>query len=240
VSAPSDSVFRPATGPAHVLRILLMAALVLAVVGVVSGLLELRLISRAVVEGITQTEAEANDARQQLVAGVQLLVWLVTAVAFLVWFYRMHKNLPALGARDLEYGHGWAIGGFFFPILNLVRPMQVMREVWHGSDPEGLARDMNRSGPRFRVGWLTPPMVGWWWFFFLASGVTGGIGGRMALQMEPTIKMMQISGWLTVASDFLEIFGAVVAILLVAQLTRWQHERAERIAESSTERGVAV
>jgi hypothetical protein len=51
---------------------------------------------------------------------------LATAVGFLVWFHRAYTNLPALGIEPLPYATGWTIGAWLVPLLNLVRPKQIM------------------------------------------------------------------------------------------------------------------
>ena len=214
---------------------LLVATLVLSVVGIVSGLLQIELLSRATSGGISDAEAAANDSRQQVIGVLQFLLVLGTAVAFLTWLHRMHKNLPALGGRELKYTPGWAVGGFFVPFLNLVRPLQVMREVWHGSDPAGLERDDASGGPATRNQLGTPPLVGWWWALFLITSVLGNITARMAFAPNQTLDQLQAVSGLLVFSDLLEVPSVLVAIRLVGRLTSWQTERAELCRQRGTQ-----
>jgi hypothetical protein len=51
---------------------------------------------------ISDAEAAANDSRQQLTGILQIFVVPGTTVAFLVWFHRMHKSLPALGGPSVS------------------------------------------------------------------------------------------------------------------------------------------
>lgn len=60
---------------------------------------------------------------------------VLTIIAFLLWFYRVHRNLPALRAEHLKFTPGWAVGGWFVPVIGLFLPYQVMREVLRESDP---------------------------------------------------------------------------------------------------------
>src|SRR6185437_9304082 len=115
--SPPDRLARWAEG-------LLTASMALAVAGVVTALLAMTGSGEPVSDG----QLDLKQTAQALVAGLQLLVLIGGAVAFLMWFYRVHKNLLALRAANLEYSPGWAVGGFFVPFLNLVRPMHVMRE----------------------------------------------------------------------------------------------------------------
>ncbi len=118
---------------------LLIASLVLAVVAVISGLLQFKLLSR-LAEGsnYTMEEVTQNDSRQGIIGVFQILIWIRTAIAFLIWFHRVNKNLPSLRQTGLIFTPGWAVGFFFVPFFNLVRPFQAMRAAWHGSDqPHG-------------------------------------------------------------------------------------------------------
>ncbi len=231
MSIQSGASFSPADGAARWTKGLLVATLVLSIVGIISGFLQIELLSRAATGAISDAEAAANDSRQQLIGVLQFLLVLGTAVAFLMWFQRAHKNLPGLGGRELKYSPGWAVGGFFVPFLNLVRPLQVMREVWHGSDPSGLERDVASSGPSIRNQLGTPPLVGWWWALFLVSGFLGNITPRMAFAPNQTLDQLQALSGLLVFSDVIEIPSVLVAVRLVGRLTTWQGERAERVRQ---------
>lgn len=235
MSTQSVASFASADGSARWTKGLLVATLVLSVVAVVSGLLQIGLLSRAATGSISEVEAAANDSRQQLIGVLQLVLILVTAVAFMVWFHRVHKNLPNLGGRELKYTPGWAVGGFFVPFLNLVRPLQVMREVWHGSDPSGLERDLASGGPSIRNQLGTPSLVGWWWALFLVSNLLANIATRMAFAPNQTFDQLQLTSGLLVFSDALDVPSAFVAIRLVGRITGWQGERSDRIRQRGGE-----
>ena len=121
------------------------------------------------------------------------------------------------------------------PFLNLVRPLQVMREVWHGSDPSGLERDTASSGPSIRNQLGTPALVGWWWALFLISAFLGNITMRMGLAQNQTLDQLQAFSGLLVFSDILDVPSVLVAIRLVSRITRWQAERGDRIRQGGGE-----
>jgi len=97
------------------------------VVAVGSGASEVSLLQRASEGGaISDAAAQANDARQLAILVVQLLVTVVGAVFFIRWFSAAYKNLPSLGAENLRYGPGWAVGSWFVPILNFSDPRRLL------------------------------------------------------------------------------------------------------------------
>ncbi len=225
----------PSDGAARWTRGLLLAGLLLSVVGIFSGFLQIDLISRAATVGISDAEAAANDSRQQLIDVLQVAVYLGTVVAFLIWFHRVHKNLPALGGRELKYTPGWAVGGFFVPLLNLVRPLQVMREIWHGSDPAGADRDRTPDGPSIRNQLGTPALVGWWWALFLISGFLGNALTRTGFRQDLTIDELATLSNLLVLNDLIAIPSALLAFVLVGRTTGWQAQRRQLTLEPRRE-----
>lgn len=235
MSTQSVQLFAPADGAARWVKGLLVATLLLSIVAVVSGFLQAELVSRVATRGVSDAEAAASDSRQQLIGVLQVVVFIGTAVAFLIWFQRTHKNLPSLGGRELKYTPGWAVGGFFVPFLNLVRPLQTMREVWHGSDPSRLERDTASDGPSVRNRLGTPPLVGWWWALFLVSGFLGQITARMASAPNQTLDQLQTLTGLSILSDVLEVPSTLVTLRLVGRITAWQAERAERVRQTGGE-----
>ncbi|HSA94795.1 MAG TPA: DUF4328 domain-containing protein [Acidobacteriota bacterium] len=213
---------------------LLIATLAMATLAAVSGVLQIDLLSRiARGFGYTMDEAFRNDSRQQVLGILQLLLVIATTVIFLMWFHRVYKNLPSLGQRRPTFTPGWAVGFFFVPFLNLVRPFQAMREAWHGSDPGRLEPDVPSDGSEKRDRPATPPLVGWWWGLCLISGVVSNIVGRIYFYASKngTLAEAQTASVLMVVSDLLSIPGALVTIRLVGRLTRRQAEKVRLISE---------
>src|ERR1044072_835531 len=92
-----------------------------------------------------------------LLVFVLLPVYILTVIFFLIWLNRSYKNLTPLGAQHLEFSSGWAVGYWFIPFVNLLKPFQVVREVWNQSDPD--------ADPQlnFLTSTGTPALLGFWW-----------------------------------------------------------------------------
>ena len=174
---------------------------------------------------VSAADAEANDARVQLVAILALLVFLVTAVAFLLWIHRAHKNLESLGASQLDYSPGWAVGGFFVPFLNLIRPFQVMREIWKASDPD--VDYQNASSWQYAA---SSPLIGFWWGTWILSGVLGRLVfsfSRDAKTVDALLSMTHLS----IASDVVNLIPAVLVVVLIRSIEARQQQKHERLTE---------
>ncbi|MEE2641242.1 MAG: DUF4328 domain-containing protein [Planctomycetota bacterium] len=130
--------FQPIAGLGKAAMILLVLGALVDLLSLGSSAMQWALLNQIKNGGeITEAAAQANDVREMLIGLVTLLVYLVTAIVFLVWFHRAYKNLPALGGRNLATTPGWATGSFFIPILNLFRPYQAVAEIWKTVAPPG-------------------------------------------------------------------------------------------------------
>jgi hypothetical protein len=90
------------------------------------------------------------------------LLRILTGGLFVAWTYRVHCNLLALGHKELDWKPIAGLVVWFIPLVGLVLPCLVMREIAWRSDPraECLGRD-NRS----------LVLVNWWWGLFLVSPI---------------------------------------------------------------------
>jgi hypothetical protein len=174
--------------------------------------------------GQAMEDQELSDSEAMMYLSFALLViatGLGTSIAFLMWIHRAHRNLPSLGARDLRFTPGWAVGWFFIPIMNLFRPYQVMREVWAESDPAALTPDPWSGDP-------SPPrgssLVGWWWGLYLIMEFVNQAAFRASIRAE-TPEASLAAEWVSMVGDLITFPAAIVAIRLVQIITRNQEDR---------------
>lgn len=207
----------------------LVVIIVIDVIAVVFDYLQIQLLTRVQAgELITEAEAMANDSRQAMIGIIYVIMFIVTAVLFCVWIHRAHKNLPSLGAEGLKYSPGWAVGGFFVPILNLFRPYQVTREIWKASDP---SVDVNDG-----LAWQNTdasPIIILWWIMFLVSGFIGYFLMRASLTAETIGELLTVSK-LTLATDIVDIPAAFLAILVVRTIGHRQKQKSQRLLSVGT------
>jgi hypothetical protein len=193
----------------------LSAVIALDVASVISGWLEIGLMERILDgESITKSEVDSNDARQGVLAIGQFVLYLVTAVVFIRWFHRAYVNLGPLGARR-RHGDGWAIGGWFVPILSWWRPKEIANDLWWGSAPEE-ERGLERSDPLLLI----------WWLGFTATQMLGQALFRGAFGDSDTAEGLRSQDYAYLVSDLLDIAVAVLAILVIRRITERMDVRA--------------
>ena len=156
---------------------------------------------------------------QGLIYLLRFPTYTLTAVLFLVWLHRAHSNLEALEASNLQFTPGWAIGWWFVPFANLVKPFQVVREVWWDSDPEidnepVFLSESLRSAPTY---------MGVWWATWLLSNIAANITSRV---YDPdTMSNVEVGGLLFIITGVLSVIAAVLAIMVVKDITQRQELR---------------
>jgi hypothetical protein len=109
------------------------------------------------------TVSEADGARIDdliLMSVLGVVPWLGTGLLFIIWTYTAHHS-ARMDRSVLRHGSGWAIGGWFVPVLNSWRPFQMVLDVRRGATGD---RDL----PITR-------RLGWWWSTFVASYVVSAV-----------------------------------------------------------------
>lgn len=211
--------FRDLSGTSRKLAVLLLIGAGLHVLGLVSALMQLNLLTHP---PYTHAQATANDLRERLMNSGQLILFLITAIVFGRWIYLAQKNLPELGARYLRFGPGWSVGVFFVPVLNLWAPYQAMRDLakasreprtWHLED--------------------TPVLIIVWWILWLLTQVIGNsmlnsIGSAHTIDQLETVTVLEI------ASAVLSVPLYLLACYIVRRIWRDQSESFAQISRGAT------
>ena len=94
-----------------------------------------------------------------------------TGILVLTWIHRANYNARQLGAADLHFTPGWAIGWYFVPIAWFWKPYQAMTEIWRAS-----------RNPSDWRGETVSPLLPWWWVLWIVPfwgiGIVDGVVGR--------------------------------------------------------------
>lgn len=162
---------------ARILIILIWIVLALHVASIISGYLQYDLL-KGVSEGkdISMETADANDLREQIIAFTYVVAMLVSMIWFIMWFRRAYYNLGVL-VHDLNYTDGWAAGSWFVPFINLVRPYQIMKEIYTRS-----REILFKNGHPEET--LSDRFLGLWWTLWLISTVADRVIGRYIKDAE--------------------------------------------------------
>jgi hypothetical protein len=156
-----------------------------------------------------------------LISLLQLLFRFLTIIFFLIWLYKAFYNLPALQSRNLEFSPGWAVGWWFIPFANLVKPYQVVRELWNESNSDVDKQSFLSNS----VG--TSPMLGYWWGLFISGNILGRIADKISETSEYFFVIFMIY-------CMLHGISAGLAIVIIKKITEQQDLRFHKIGTANT------
>lgn len=214
----------PLTGRARLVVALLAVTVVFDVVTIVFDAWEISTIDDFV-DGTASTNAlSASDSRQAAIALLVFIAFVLTAIVFIRWFHAAYRNLVALGASELRFTTGWAIGAWFVPLLCFWWPKQIADDIWRGSDPEAPPA----QGLAFREG-AVAAFVTLWWVFWLATSIGGNLAVRVLFSAD-TLDDYRNSARVDIGVSLLDIAAAVLAIGVVRRITARQLERESQLA----------
>lgn len=152
------------------------------------------------------SDAESNDTRQQFIAIILVLLNIISAVTFIMWFRRAYHNLQLAG-ETTKYENGWAAGAWFVPFLNLYRPYEMMKELFVKSNWKINETLGGEGDQKFGV------KIGMWWAFWIIQNVFGTIINR--LPGESTIAYFKNITSLTIIDCTLTIISGIFAIMVI-------------------------
>lgn len=146
------------------------------------------------------------------------VAYLVYAVAFFVsvvfvgrWIHCAHATLHERGIEGLEFTPGWAIGWYFVPFANLVKPFQAMRELWIASHSE-----IDRFGAE------APYEIKVWWAAWIVGNILSTVSTRILLLGEGGPSAVTLGNALAAASNVTDVVAALLLLRIVARVTEAQ------------------
>jgi hypothetical protein len=198
--------YEPLDARRQAVIIVFAAITLISVAATISDILEIRLMDRIIAgETVTTAEADGNDSRQSIIGLLQFAALIAGAIVFIRWLHAAYRNVDVVDRPQRRYGHGWAIGSWFVPILNLWRPKQIINDVWRAG-----GRDESDARPGLLL--LS------WWLLFVISNWVANIAIRSSFG-EATTEEVRNGSIAYAVSDGIDIFGAILAILVVRAAT---------------------
>jgi hypothetical protein len=166
---------------------------------------------------VSRADRLAHTRAASALATAQWICALFTGSLFLAWLYQCRVNVRALGARKLRWRREWTLMAFFVPVINALRPYQVVREVWQASDP-------SNGDP---VGWQkvqVPRLLTCWWVTFLAFLAFELVAFTILLGID-TAAERRLAYSLRTLADSSAAISASLAFFVVQKITHAQEQK---------------
>lgn len=206
---------------------LIWVMLILEAVSLISGYFQYDLL-RNVANGVeTSTDAaNANDLREQIIAIIYMMAYIVSIVTFILWFRRAYYNLHQK-IDYLSYSEGWAAGAWFVPIVCLYRPYQIMKELYtetkellSRSELEtigGISASTSKNLSARSIDItdnLSTGRLGLWWAFWIISSILGQIVFRYSREAETIDELINLK-IIDMVSSIISIPLALITIKVI-------------------------
>lgn len=194
---------------AKIVKALLIAGFLLIAVVLVGQLGELQG-SISLAENVPLTPAASLYAAATL---ADALLTFGTVVLFGMWIYRAAANVVAAEVPGFDYSAGWAVGWYFIPFANLVKPFTAMRQIWNASH--------GGAGDELDVG---NGLLTLWWTTWLTSNIATNASVRFSMSTTSP-DMVRLGLQLGIAGSLIALVLYPVAIRLVDRVTAAQRDR---------------
>jgi hypothetical protein len=205
--------YEPLAGRRRAVVVVFFSLIAVNIVAVWFSFLDLDLLDRIESGALVgDDEIDANDTRIGAIGIVQTLVYVACAIVFIRWLRAAYRHADVLAPGVRRYGHGWAIGAWFVPFLNLWRPKQIVNDVWKAGAMPGDGR-------------RPPVLLLAWWLSWVAGSLLGRAAIRSALDQE-TVDELRTADFWWIVSDGWDAVNALMAIAVVRFLTRHMDRRA--------------
>jgi hypothetical protein len=170
---------------------------------------------------VIEFAAAVNDSESvgSIIFVAQLLNFIVLLFLLGSFVHRASRNLRPLKAEGQLFTPGWSVAWLFIPVANFWQALQVLGEIWRGSDPKRPANDTTSWHLTGRS-----PLISFWWLTVVAS----------ALLSPPLLTRLLASGDIEarvtaanflVWSDVLMVLPAIVGIILFRAIHGRQEAR---------------
>ena len=187
-----------------VIALVLMALLCAAQIGF--GFAELRVADQVIADKpVSDADLTAIDDRNLAMLPIGIVLWIFAGFAFIRWLHGAYRNVDVVAPAERRYSHGWAIGAWFVPILNLWRPKQIVNDVWRAG-----GRDVRDAQP----GGL---LLSWWLLWTVADVALRIAGNNYGAADTP--EEWRTGTMIFLVADSMSLIAAFLAVMVVRSTT---------------------
>ncbi len=197
---------RPNEHRARIAQTLIWIVMALNILSVYSSYLQYNLLNAFQNnEEISDLMISTNDYREQGIAILYLIAFIISSITFIQWFRRAYYNLGTFTSTDNT--EGWAAGSWFVPVISIFRPYQMMKE-------------MNDKTIGFLKTKITDciednsQLIGIWWGIWVISNYIGKYVTKYAFKDDSVETLINA----TVADMVLSLIGIPLAFVTVKMI----------------------
>ena len=214
-SRPADR--RPPLASGHrtlgrVLTALLAGCVGVSVLKVLLDLYGISLFGRWAADpaSIVIAKGESFDLLYLGLVGLGLFLNLATGIATITWLYQAYGSREADPAL-LPHARWWTIGGWLIPVIWLVRPFELMRNLYRATVG---AQPQEQPGASMRY----PALFRWWWGCWLVGNLLASIALGSAAD-HPDFGQLRTAVSLDLVIEVIMIAAAGLFVAVLRSIT---------------------
>jgi hypothetical protein len=158
-----------------------------------------------------------NDKVMMLCGSLHAIVFIVSAVAFLMWFYRAYYNLWQVSS-NVSHAPKWAVWYWFIPIVALFKPFQIMRELY--------TKTIEILKPNFAN--IGTDALGLWWALWIFDNTVNNFSFRLAAKAQDIDSFIKINN-IKIAENILSIALCLITIKVIKDYAVLESELSKRL-----------
>jgi hypothetical protein len=171
------------------------------------------------------------ESLQSGTTGLGVVIGLIACGAagfFIAWMYRAYMNLRRTSVTGLRYDPGWAIGAWFIPIFNWIRPKQIIDDIWRAGETGVEVRD---GSWRSRA---VSPLLHWWWGLWVGASIVGVVAAIAGIDLDAALdgrvdwEKQQTAATIAAPGQLALVAAAILACFVIRRIT----DRDDRLREA--------
>lgn len=209
-------ILKPNEERARQAMLLIAIVLLCYIANIISSVLQLVLLLQ-VEQGVEVSDEalEQNDLREQIVAIITLVTFIVSVVTFIRWFRRSYYNLQQLTITS--YTHKDAAIVWFIPIINLFRPYKIMKELYTST------WKLLQTKAKYQATSIFYGFVNLWWTLWIISTISGHVSFRLTKNAENLEEFINVT-YANLADNLINIPLSLVTMKVIHQYHSWEKE----------------
>lgn len=200
---------KPNTERAKIAQVLIWCVMGISILSIGSSYLQLNLLQAVQNEEfVTDQMLSTNDMREQILAMIYLIVYIISIVTFIQWFRRAYYNMNI--RTNCSHSESWAAGSWFVPVISLYRPYKIMKEMW-----EEATRIIKAKSETY-ISNENTILIGGWWALWIFSNYIGKYAAKSAFKADTVEALTQSTIGEMINSTF-DIPLAIITVMMIKQ-----------------------
>lgn len=154
---------------------------------------------------IANSELVFLDNLDTIFTIVYTSVLIISGIFYIQWFRRAYFNLH-LVSTNLKFTEGWASGAWFFPFINLYRPVAIMKELYNRTSEILIEKKIHFENKK--------NIISLWWTFWILTAVLSNFIMRYSFDIT-TLEQVQNIAFMNIILSVLNVILGFLALKVV-------------------------